>query len=117
MIIEDLTEQEIFNQVSNHLLTQNAKSIDEVGNCLYRGLNDCKCAIGCLIKDDKYDTTLEGKNVACLTRENLLPVERVMLLAALQSIHDRHPVGVWGDLLINTAIVYKLDCSVVVNFR
>ena len=53
-----MTQQQIFDKVATHLLTQGAKSM--MGDtCRYRGSNGAKCAVGCLIKDDHYDPILE----------------------------------------------------------
>ena len=59
-----MTNQEIFDKVYRHLLTQNAKSmrfgLRNGKQCAYRGDDGLKCAIGCLIPDDKYDPIIEG---------------------------------------------------------
>lgn len=47
--------QAIFNQVYTHLLTQNEKCEDENG-CAYRNEQGLKCAVGCLITDEVYET-------------------------------------------------------------
>jgi hypothetical protein len=55
-----MTLQEIFDKVSAHLLTQNAKSMDD-GICSYRGQNGRMCAAGRLIKDEFYASAFEGR--------------------------------------------------------
>lgn len=59
---EHIEEQEIFSKVATHLLTQKRKSTDAGGTCKYRGPNDLKCAIGCLIGDNEYHPMMEGRN-------------------------------------------------------
>ena len=50
------TSQEVFDVVAKHLLTQNAKSMDDPWDemCAYRGENGRRCAVGALIPDDLY---------------------------------------------------------------
>lgn len=40
-----LTEQQIFDKVATHLLTQMERSVDECGDCRYRGMNGKMCAL------------------------------------------------------------------------
>jgi len=52
---------EIMYRVYDHLMTQNEKSIDGVGNCKYRSPDGMMCALGCLIPDEEYKITTEGE--------------------------------------------------------
>lgn len=58
--------QETFDTIVNHLRQQGCKSIEindsfnEYNRCLYRGSNNTKCAIGCLIPDESYQEGFEG---------------------------------------------------------
>ena len=59
-------KQRIFDRVARHLLTQRATSIMQTyrmgkssPQCLYRGSNGLKCAVGCLIPDSRYDPFIE----------------------------------------------------------
>lgn len=64
-----MTEQELFDRVATHLLTQNRKSINRLGNCAYRinlGRSTLMCAVGCLISEDRYDKRMEGVGVGAL---------------------------------------------------
>jgi hypothetical protein len=85
------TKQESFDTVYKHLVTQGKKA--SWGNsCKYRTQNKKKCAVGCLIPDDLYDTTMEGKTLIALIDEGYkLPSyfkRQSGLLGDLQSVHD-----------------------------
>ena len=93
-----MTPQEIFETVSRHLFTQGEQayqlpSEQEEGTCMYRGPNDTKCAVGCLIPDDMYLTTMENRRVNQLVNgEYRLPdffEKNLSLLSELQYVHDR----------------------------
>lgn len=51
--------QTAFAKVLTHLRQQGQQAVDEDGDCMYRGLNNTMCAVGCLIPDDRYDTDME----------------------------------------------------------
>ena len=66
-----MTNQEIFDKVSAHLLAQNAKSLAFIDSyqgqaCAYRGAEGRMCAAGCLIPDNRYYSGMEGKTVFML---------------------------------------------------
>jgi hypothetical protein len=56
------TLQQVFDQVANHLMDQGerAATVNSSGRvtCYYR-LNDLKCAAGCLIGDDEYESRID----------------------------------------------------------
>lgn len=53
--------QKLFNDVWNGLKSQNFnRSTDKLGDCLYRGDNNLKCAAGHIIPDELYDSDMEG---------------------------------------------------------
>lgn len=115
-----LTAQEIFNTVATHLLTQMQKSLLD-GRCVYRHPDGLKCAVGCLITDEEYQSTMEGNSITTLIyhdpmMENfkiypslLRFVDQVSLLRALQRIHDGIDPEFWEENLKITAHSYKLD--------
>ena len=85
-----MTPQEIFNTVSIHLINQKQCSRD-INVCLYRGPNGLKCAVGCLIPDDMYDSKMEGKTIFTILVEFKLPSyfkENIKLMSNLQNVHD-----------------------------
>ena len=100
-----MTHQEIFDRVSTHLFRQGEPSTSKTGFCRYRGPNGASCAIGCLIPDEFYDKSIEGKDISVLvvqaalfnagviseiTGDDLFGNTRntVALLTRLQSVHD-----------------------------
>jgi len=109
-----MTEQELFDIVFKHLMSQNAKSMMVVEggfSCAYRGKDGLKCAIGILIPDEDYREDMEGlaaQNLlakgACLSR---LAVHHE-LLYKLQHIHDYGLVGDWDRALRETAVAFGL---------
>ena len=92
-----MTLQEIFDKVATHLLTQ-PRSINDVGDCLYRGPDGKKCAAGILIPDEEYNSMMEGtafESVYVTYAMDFLDDdpketdEKIRLVNILQSVHDR----------------------------
>jgi hypothetical protein len=118
-----MTPQEVFDQVTKHLLTQNAVARDDVavgetGNgCRYRASNGLKCAVGCLIQDEEYALWMEGKqfdsgilmNPLCpiSLKERLGP--HIQLLRQLQGIHDSDMPWDWKLALQEAADKFHLN--------
>lgn len=91
--------QETFDTIYKHLLDQGGKSVDrDTGICMYRGPNGTKCAIGCLIPDDKYDPKWErlpiGDLTGVITFDNAHTYD---MCKQCQSAHDRYNKGLDGD--------------------
>jgi len=108
-----MSNQQIFDIVQKHLLSQNKKSlltckpeINGIANtCAYRSEDGCKCAIGCLINDELYSPSLEGLGIetnklkivlyaANIDRDKSLP-----LLKSLQQCHDSLDAELWPNRL------------------
>ena len=121
--------QEVFNTVGVHLLlAQNAKSLDEFGSCKYR-FGRLRCALGCLIPDERYVPEMEGGVVSegydggssIITRrlfveilgfedgEEMDDTGMTGALNWLQKIHDRTKVEEWRGELLKFADHYKLE--------
>lgn len=88
-----MTEQEVFNKMVDHLRKQGYKrSQREDGACVYRGEGGRMCAVGCLLPDELYTTTFEGKSAMwiCkkLTEEKWPAAKFMILLDEFQLIHD-----------------------------
>jgi|SRR5579859_6197638 len=116
-----MDRQGVFDQVTTHLLTQNAKSDDsswdQTPMCLYRARKNLKCAIGGIIRDEFYKPELEGHGVD--HPDVLRAVELSLgckiveqrdedLLKELQSVHDMHPVSKWHKTLSLLASMMRL---------
>ena len=120
------TKQQIFDQVATHLLTQHeAAQVEKRGGgvaCLYRVPDtDLKCAGGCLIADDEYDPSCEGK-----TWDDAIQVyvgkypncdKHEDLITDLQSLHDEGNSAYWWQNLYSLAKQKHLDASVLSNFK
>ncbi|RWB08804.1 MAG: hypothetical protein EOQ39_18675 [Mesorhizobium sp.] len=104
-----MTNQDIFDKVAAHLLTQNAQAREPIsGHCAYRGANSMVCAVGCLIPDDKYYPEMEGKGPSDLHEVyGLFPDESIDLLNELQMVHDHYDTHEWKDQLY--AVARKFD--------
>jgi len=106
-----MTNQTVFNRVTKHLLKQGVKS-KLGGSCRYRGPNDTKCAIGCLIPDYLYKPGLEGASAFLLM--DFPKIKRHFaavsfgLLSDLQNCHDWEEVEYWPERLRVIANKFKL---------
>lgn len=112
--------QEVFDQIKNHLLTQNKKSSHEELNldigipitvCKYKTIQDgktLKCAAGCLISDEEYEETMEGQPWGYLITDNKVPDNHANLIAKLQLIHDKKPASHWPYYLNQIACEFDL---------
>ena len=95
--IEIMNQQEIFDKVATHLITQGvqATSVKESGgypSCAYRGDNGTMCAAGCLIPDEEYNPEFEGLDWVDVEIEipslASLTFEGHDLISSLQIVHD-----------------------------
>ena len=109
-----MTEQTAFNIVKNHLLTQMTKSM-EGEQCLYRGPNGTKCAIGALITDEEFETIEDARcrylGVYELETLQITSLQGLTMdfLEELQIIHDRYEVHDWKNQLEVFAKKYNLQ--------
>lgn len=121
-----LNKQQVFDKVAAHLLAQgqtSSKGNHPGGTCLYRGPNGTKCAVGCLIPDDMYEPTMEGKSMpesgdfdmylstvgkvlVQIVEEDTFP-----LLAALQILHDTVIPKHWDIELRKSAVKFNLKVN------
>lgn len=136
-------KQAIFDKVARHLLTQREKaqeySVISGSSCRYRTEDGQKCAIGCLIPDELYDSVMEGvaadnvefvlkplMEAGVISKEDFAEAEhkaaygRVsplrFFLSRLQGIHDDLSVPEWPDGLYKFAKEWDLDYSVLAEF-
>jgi len=121
-----MTNQEIFDKVAVHLLTQNARS-ERGGECKYRGHNGMMCAAGCLIPDDQYHTDMEGTawgylygcggevlEASCFYEDCESTADNLIL--EFQNIHDNASVLSWKFKLEKLAKKFKLSAEAIKGF-
>ncbi len=111
-----MINQEIYDKVRKHLLTQNKKALNPEGTrCRYRATSDgARCAIGCLIPDELYSLNMEGEGVSPgfidkYHLNDLFPVESFGLLRSLQATHDLNYPCHWKECLDIIANAYNLE--------
>jgi hypothetical protein len=123
-----MTIQEIFDKVTTHLLTQGKQSkVEDEPLCLYRGPDGAMCAVGCLIKDEFYDKSLE-QNLStdriihdALEKSGIEVTEGLeKFLRTLQKMHDGQHIKInetefrsftpsqWAEGLQYIATMYNL---------
>lgn len=114
------SHQDLFDRVALHLLKQSRKSQTVEGRCYYRGPDNTKCAVGCLIDDAFYSPDLEGActsnpRVSAAVEASLgykLDTQTWELLRALQSAHDNNPLEYWRPALAMVADRFALSLTV-----
>lgn len=104
-----MTNQEMFDKVAAHLLAQGTPAMAG-GKCRYRGANGTKCAIGCLIPDERYDARFEGDSVYAelVAKAAGITSEQCPLAFELQHIHDSSDPLEWAARLNALARVHNL---------
>ncbi len=97
-----LTNQTAFEIMVNHLLNQGEKSYDNstLATCVYRNPDGLKCAIGAILPDELYNSTMENKLAHALIKDypaigKLWENLSINLLAKMQYIHDSRNVDEW----------------------
>ncbi len=96
-----MNKQELFDTVCRHLMKQRARSVSKekifdtrfgckTNRCLYRSPDGKKCAIGCLIPDEKYNPDFENKIGFFVLRSlgGILDLGASILVENLQKLHD-----------------------------
>lgn len=109
--LSQATEQEVFDQVAAHLLTQGEVSASSVA-CRYRGPRGLKCAAGCLISDDEYKPEMDegfiGTSWRHLIEEGVVSDSHARLISDLQGCHDSLKPSLWPAYLKEIAQEYGL---------
>ena len=108
-----MTDQETFDKVKKHLLTQNRVSYLVYHGCMYKGPDGLKCAVGCLIPDEIYDVSIERMPVSKLVHLNnkvadFLKQFNLPLLESLQYVHDSLSPHIWPKKLKEVAEKFEL---------
>ena len=114
-----MSVNKIFYKVHKHLLKQYEKSESKYVGCKYRSDNGLRCAVGCLMTDDIYDSSLEGSNLGDIrVRQALTPIVGVNyelrllkldLLHRLQEVHDNEPVEHWKRGLAEIKLEFDIS--------
>lgn len=91
-----MTIYEAYHISRTKLLQQNAKSVNELGSCAYRGIEGTMCSIGSLFPNNEYSPVFENKSITDVY--HLIPSLRNLpqsFLVALQKVHDQHEPHEW----------------------
>jgi len=108
-----LSPKEIYERVSEHLLTQRAVSEDDNGSCRLRSPEGRKCAIGSLVRDELYEPELEGVGISYYrhardgrllralyaSNVNAYDPNIIDLLIELEEVHDYADIDEWPELI------------------
>lgn len=79
---------EVFYFVIDHLRKQGVQAKNEAGTCSYLTPEGLKCAAGCLIPDDQYNSEFEGSCWGTIA-PNFPQYEKFKLMITdLQVLHD-----------------------------
>lgn len=119
---EKLDQQAIFDIVSNHLLTQGERAqrptfwSSQMAMCAYFNQETgLKCAVGCLIPEERYHPDLEGWSLMSVSVKTALDLDRFVdpdlalaLLHDLQSVHDDALPDQWRTALEDVADAHGL---------
>lgn len=114
--------QEIFDFVANHLLTQNAKAVEDNGTCRYR-YSYLKCAVGALISDEDYRSSFEMQGLRHLAGKiektifSDIEESRLAFLIHLQEIHDDYAIEEWPEKLSILGSDYNLSNKILEKFK
>ena len=89
------TDRDVFEFIKNHLIEQGQRSLMDDGMaCAYLGFEGKKCAVGVLIREDIYHSSIEEKPVnhslvrSAVTKSVPNWKINIEMLGELQSIHD-----------------------------
>lgn len=87
--LPEATDQEVFDQVVVHLITQGSQSVAVGSNtCMYRTKTGMKCAAGCLISEEEYSPDFEETSWDDLMYKRKVPKNHYQLIRQLQYAHD-----------------------------
>lgn len=106
------TAQEVFDQVTNHLLTQNQACMSycfNVTSCSYKNEEGLKCAAGCFIADEEYHGMMEGKSWTSLVDMGLAPEAHQTAISSYQKLHDEVDPKYWREMLEEYSKRHALD--------
>lgn len=117
--------QRIFDDVSTHLMKQYKQCSAESEGCLYRDGNGNSCAIGGIIKEEFYNSSLERapashrKVLRMIANSGYGQTEDLELIDkeinGLQLIHDSFPEQQWFIRLHKYALDHSLNQDTLIN--
>jgi hypothetical protein len=111
-------KQQIFDQTAEHLLTQSKKALLH-GRCWYRSSDGCQCAIGPLISEETYESSMEGKSIEGIIKDFFFDKYNstvINFLSKLQYIHDCRSVNYWQMDLNDFANNHDLKTDILKQF-
>ncbi len=114
-----LTTQEMFDRAARGILAQGEASMTADGDCRYRGPGQLRCAVGWILDDDHYTSSMEEVTVLKLRKQGFcLPwhPRDDDLAIDLQNVHDLEDVEMWPDRLRTVAERHHLSAAVVDEF-
>ena len=102
--VNSITNQELYDRVCMHLMKQGRPAVESRGDakvCRYRTKDGLKCAIGCLITDEYYRPSLEGRTLFSMDVEKSvekslgieLTEDQYAFLKDVQNAHDAWGLG------------------------
>ena len=109
----NLSFQDAFDIVAEHLLFQYEKCEKRDGGCYYR-YDGRKCAFGVFISDEEYTGDMEGHNASKIL-QNYTTLEefwKMGIFDELQGVHDYHPPKNWAKELDELAEKYALTSCI-----
>lgn len=92
--LHEHTEQQVYDYIVAHLRNQGEKS-EGAGGCSYLTVDGLKCAAGCLISEEEYDSSVEGYPWEGLVLIGIAPLAHKELIGNFQHIHDMREVSNW----------------------
>ena len=107
--LAEVTAQEVFDFVTSCLLRQGRKSVNEIGMCQYRGVEDTKCAGGWLLSSKAYRRDIEGESWEDVIRLLDIPNKHYELIIKLQNVHDTKSVKRWREEFNKIAKEFSLE--------
>lgn len=126
----ELDKQQVFDQITEHLLTQSCKAeyLEIVGcepkpRCAYRGTNGTKCAVGILIPDCEYSGQMETKAVGSLLQDfysSFEPIDSRIthFLRFFQGVHDSNHPSAWKSKLFDIVQYYpEINTDILTTFN
>lgn len=115
------TMQQEFDAVVEHLYKQGKVSQSPEGVCVYRNREGLKCAVGCRIPDEIYNTGMEGLQIGPLTDTYPnLPSELYEyndMFHDLQRVHDTCLTSAEDGVSFNLSVLRENLETVARNFN